>query len=202
MARIIDAMARWEEIAERNWGARRKATYDAPGALAATRERILDAIARNAFDNLCAYSNCCRATLWAIDTHLHVAGRDALRGTSTLAGGIAETGETCGAVVGSLMAIGYALGTDDLTDLEADKAVREAGKRFVGRFRDLFGSTRCWEVQERTVGWRCDDPSKNDAWYAAGGGFACAAVCAEAARIAGGIILDAARSGGVTPPEG
>jgi hypothetical protein len=63
MARIIDAMARWEEIAERNWGARRKATYDAPGALAATRERILDAIARNAFDNLCAYSNCCRATL-------------------------------------------------------------------------------------------------------------------------------------------
>ncbi|MGD9676057.1 MAG: C-GCAxxG-C-C family protein [Candidatus Bipolaricaulia bacterium] len=192
-------MARWEELAERNWGARREATYDLPGARAATRERILDAIARSAFDNLRTYSNCCRATLWALDTHLHVAGRDALRGTSALAGGIAGTGETCGAVLGPLLAIGFALGVADLTDLDADKAVREEGKRFVGRFRDLFGSTRCWEIQERIVGWRCDDPSKNDAWYAAGGGFACAAVCAEAARIAGAILLDARERTAASP---
>lgn len=162
-----------------------------PGARAATRERMLDAIARNAFDNLRAYSNCCRATLWALDTHLHIAGRDVLRGTSALAGGIAGTGETCGAVLGPLLALGFALGAADLTDLDADRTVREEGKRFVGRFRDLFGSTRCWEIQEKLVGWRCDDAAKNDAWYAAGGGFACATVCAEAARIAGEVILDA-----------
>ena len=192
-------MARWEELAERNWGARREAAYDTPGAHPATRERILDVIARNAFDNLRAYSNCCRATLWAVDTHLHVAGREALRATTTLAGGVAGSGETCGALLGALMAVGFALAADDLTDLDADKAVREAGKRCVAQFRELLGATRCWEVQEKIVGWRCDDPSKDDAWKAAGGGLACAAVCAEAARIAATIILESRQRSGSAP---
>ena len=197
-------MARWEELAERDWGARREAAYDVPGARAATRERILDVVARNAFDNLRAYSNCCRATLWAIDTHLHVADREALRATTTLAGGVAGSGETCGALLGALMAVGFALATDDLTDLDADKAVREAGKRCAAKFKELLGSTRCWEVQETIVGWRCDDPSKDDAWKSAGGGVACAAVCAEAARIAAAIILDARPRGGLgtATPQG
>jgi len=192
-------MARWEDLAERSWGARREAVYDVPGARAATRERILDVVARSAFDNLRAYSNCCRATLWALDTHLHIADREALRATTTLAGGVAGSGETCGALLGALMAVGFALAADDVTDLDADKAVREAGKRCVARFRELLGSTRCWEVQETVVGWRCDDSSKDDAWKAAGGGLACAAVCAEAARIAAAVILDSRPRSGLGP---
>ncbi len=205
-------MARWEELAERDWGARREAAYDTPGARPATRDRILDVIARNAFDNVRTYSNCCRATLWALDVHLHVTGRGApseasrgaLRATTTLAGGVAGSGETCGALLGALMAVGFALAADDLTNLDADRAVREAGKRCVAQFRDLLGSTRCYEIQERIIGWRCDDPSKDDAWKAAGGGFACATVCAEAARMAAAIILESRhRSGsGPTPSEG
>lgn len=97
------------------------------------------------------------------------------------------------------MAVGFALAADDLTNLDADKAVREAGKRCVAQFRELLGSTRCWEVQERIVGWRCDAPSKDDAWKAAGGGLACAAVCAEAARIAGAVILESRRDTGLGP---
>ncbi len=192
-------MARWEELAERSWGARREAVYDTPGSRAATRERILDVVARSAFDNLRAYSNCCRATLWAVDTHLHVAGREALRATTALASGVAGSGETCGALLGALMAVGFALAADDLTNLGADKAVREAGKRCVAQFRELLGSTRCWEVQETIVGWRCDHPSKDDAWKAAGGGLACAAVCAEAARIAAAVILDSPLRNGRSP---
>lgn len=192
-------MTEWEKFAERGWGARREAPYDVPGSLPATRERLLDVIARSAFDNLRAYSNCCRSTLWALETHLRFGAPMTLRATAGLAGGIAATGETCGAVLGALMAVGLALGTDDLTDLDADKAVRDAAARFVDRFRSLFGTTRCWEIQEKLVGWRCDAPSKEAAWHEAGGSLACATVCAEAARLAARVILDARTDEGRRP---
>lgn len=88
------------------------------------------------------------------------------------------------------MAIGQALGSDGADEVSRDVTAKAAAKAFIESFLDSFGSTRCYGVQEALVGWRCDDPSKVDAWRAANGPVGCAAVCGFAARVAAQLILD------------
>lgn len=99
--------------------------------------------------------------------------------------GLAAPTETCGAVIGALMGIGLGFGSSNFEDLESYQTAREVSEQFVERFTARFGSTRCYEIQETTVGWRCDDPSRVAEWRAAEGPIG----CAEAARIAADIIL-------------
>jgi C_GCAxxG_C_C family probable redox protein len=176
------------------WGPQEKAIYDTNESVG-SRDRVLDAIAKAAFNNLRAYSNCCRSVLWALQTHLRLDDEGTLRASTTLAGGVAGTGETCGALLGALMAIGLVTGPLDFTDLEADSSVRAAAKEMVNRFIEVLGSTRCYGVQDKLVGWHCDEPAKIDAWRREGGPIACAWACGEAARMAAELILNAKEGG-------
>jgi C_GCAxxG_C_C family probable redox protein len=60
------------------------------------------------------------------------------------AGGMARTGEVCGAVVGALMCIGIKHGRDEVGQPE-DKAHELSGE-FLRRFRDEMGSLNCREL--------------------------------------------------------
>ncbi len=171
-------------------GPEQQATYSVDVPPEEARLRQLDAIAKSAFNNLRAYSNCCRSTLWAVQTHLHLPDEGTFRACSCLAGGIAGSGETCGAVLGGMMAIGLALGSDRLPSRARDLPARMSAKAFVGAFVEKMWSTRCFHVQEALIGWRCDDPSKAQAWHDADGPTACAAVCGFAAREAARLILE------------
>jgi len=171
-------------------GPHERASYDGSTDSSEARAKRLDVIAKASFNNLRTYGNCCRSTLWALQTHLDLPSEDLLKASTTLAGGIAGTGETCGAVIGALMGIGIALGSADLGDLLSRQTARTAAGLFVQRFTEMFGSTRCYGVQEATVGWCCDDPSLTEKWHAANGPIACAAACAEAARMAANLVLD------------
>ena len=172
-------------------GVEERAEYDVPVALPGSRERRLDVVAKAAFNNLRAYSNCCRAVLFAVQTHLRMPDDGALRATSTLAGGIGGTGETCGALLGALMAIGLALGPEAFDDLETYEEAGRAAREMVGRFSERSGGTRCHTVQETLVGWHCDrnDPEEATRWLKEGGSRACAWACGEAARDAADLIL-------------
>jgi C_GCAxxG_C_C family probable redox protein len=156
-----------------------------------SEEKILDAIATQAFDSLDVYGNCCRSTLWAIQTHLQEEERATLRASSVLAGGICGTGQTCGAVLGGLIAIGESLGPEDFRDAASYQFANANAREFVDEIRDTFGSTNCYDIQKAVMGWCCDDPSKAEAWQESGGPMACAGVCAEASRRAAAIILGA-----------
>ena len=173
------------------WTPEERADHRKGGDPAGSEARILDAVARSAFTNLRAYSNCCRSTLDAVAQHIGPRDEALIRASSTLAGGIAGTGETCGAIVGALMAIGAALRSEDLLDGENDLLARRTAKAMVARFTELFSGTRCYAVQEHIIGWRCDDPTKEEAWLEADGPIGCALVCAEAARDAARLILEA-----------
>jgi len=153
-----------------------------------THDKLLDAIATSAFENLRAHSNCCRSTLQALQTHLHLQDSGSVQASFALAGGIGGTGETCGAVIGALMAIGLSIGSDDPQDVASQLRARTVAGRLADRVLKRYGSTRCYELQEALVGWRNDDPAKEAEWEAAGGPNACASICAEAARFAAEII--------------
>ncbi len=174
---------------EKIWMPIRKAQYGSLPFVAASTEKILDAIAQTAFNSLAVYGNCCRSTLWAIQTHLRMEASATLRASSVLAGGICGTGETCGAVLGGMIAIGEALGSDDFRDLESYERANANVREFLQKIQERYSSSRCHAIQTSVMGWCCDDPSKAEQWTEAGGPLACAGVCAEASRYAASIIL-------------
>ncbi len=182
-------MSTFDNLVTQIWGPNEFAAHSSEPTPEEVRLKLLDVIAKSAFNNLRAYSNCCRSTLWAVQTHLRLPDTGTLQASSTLAGGIAGTGETCGSVLGGLMAIGQALGSDGYHKVERDAHAKAAAKAFVQSFLETVGSTRCYSVQEALVGWRCDDASKTEAWHEANGPIGCAAVCGFAARCAAEEIL-------------
>lgn len=175
---------------EQQWRPKREATYGELPFAAATREKVLDAIAQTAFTSLAVYGNCCRSVLWAVQIHLRREDASTLRASSVLAGGVCGSGKTCGTVLGGMIAIGEALGSADFGDLERYGAANAAAARFADYMRDLYGSTDCHDIQRAIMGWCCDDPGKLEEWTSAGGPTACAGVSAQAARLAAKVILE------------
>jgi C_GCAxxG_C_C family probable redox protein len=180
------------------------AMYDARSEKPASRKKILDIVAKAAYDNDRAYEGCTRSVLAALQFHLQLSRSDeayegALRASTGLAAGIARSGETCGALVGAIMAIGLAAGTSHLADFDGYLRTMEAARNVFGKFQAHFGTVKCSEIQSRLLGrrydfWKAEDA---EAWYKEGGLDACPGVCAVAARIGAEVILDL-KEGGVT----
>lgn len=182
-----------KSLRQTGWWPTEHADRSPGGDPAGSHARVLDAMAQAAFTNVRTYSNCCRSTLMAVQQHLGLNDPAAVRASTTLAGGIGGTGETCGALLGALMAIGTALGPEEAcADAQpSDRLARETATKMVHWFGQAFSGSRCYDVQRHMVGFACDDPSKADAWREANGSMGCALACAEAAREAGRLILTA-----------
>lgn len=121
------------------------------------------------------------------------------KAATVLAGGVARRGETCGALLGALMALGLAIGRERMEDTEqyrqAMVPAQEVSQRFQQELRAQFGlsspleTTLCREVQAKIYGraFNMSDPADLQAFLAAGGHSAqgCPKVCAVAAQVAG-----------------
>jgi C_GCAxxG_C_C family probable redox protein len=118
----------------------------------------------------------------------------AFKAASALAGGIAGRGETCGALIGGIMAIGQVLGRESLEDREQfQKAMVPAGEMYL-KFKEAVGHTLCAEIHKILFGrsFRLYEDEEKEAFVAAGGRGpdGCPRVGSKAAKIAATIILD------------
>lgn len=106
--------------------------------------------------------------------------------------GIALRGETCGAVIGSMMALGLLYGRETLDDQQGFLASLSPARTFCYRFEKELGSTRCGDILEAKFGKRYDltDPVHVAEWQAAGALDKCTAVVRNAVRIAAQIIME------------
>lgn len=164
---------------------------------AASTRKILDRIAKAAYDNDRAYEGCARCVLAALQEHLHLlhddkAYRAALKASTPLSAGVARRGETCGALIGAVMAVGLIAGTDRLDDAEGYVKGMRAAVRVFDRFRNHYGTVKCFEIQQKLLGRHYDFFNSEDAeaWYRDGGLDKCPGVCAVAARIGAEVIID------------
>jgi hypothetical protein len=166
----LDEIAKRIELAEYN---NRRVE---PGS----REKLLDRIAWAAYYNDRVYEGCTRSVLQAIQSHLHLGDGEAIKASTALAGGVARMGETCGALIGGIMA-----------NIQAYRNTMEASYKLYNRFKLETGSTICFEIQKRLLGRSFDFKRDEEAekWYRAGGLEKCPRVCAIAARITADIIL-------------
>lgn len=125
---------------------------------------------------------------------LGVGSGDAFRTASALAGGVARQGETCGALIGGIMGIGFVVGRERLEDIDQyEKAMGPAIKMF-DAFRKKVGHTLCHEIHRIRYGkvYRLFIPEERRAFHEMGGHGrkGCPEVCGIAARMAAEIILE------------
>lgn len=153
-------------------------------------------IAETAYEYEGTYHGCSQCVLRALQDHLRLGDRESFKAATALAGGIARMGETCGALVGGIMAISLAFGREELEDSGTSPGYARAMELSVElcrRFREEFGTTRCQDIQKSLFGRSFNfwDPQEREEFRRAGGYEKCPHVARKAAELAAEVILRA-----------
>ncbi|CAJ37798.1 C-GCAxxG-C-C family protein [Methanocella arvoryzae] len=90
--------------------------------------------------------NCSQSVFTAFSGDMGMDSCTALKVATAFGGGIASTGNVCGAVSGGLMAIGLRHGRCTIDDLKAKEKTYEISRRFMDEFKARHGSVVCKEV--------------------------------------------------------
>ncbi len=136
-------------------------------------------------DLLIESGNCAQTSFAILSEEHGLDGAQILKALTPFPG-IALRGETCGAVIGSLMALGLVFGRDDLTDFKGYIGSLPSARRFCARFEEENGSTACSAILVEKLGRNFDLADRGEAveYVSSGGPDACAEVVASAVKIA------------------
>jgi C_GCAxxG_C_C family probable redox protein len=137
--------------------------------------------------------HCAQSSFLALNEHFSLGGEQVIKALTPLPG-VAERGETCGAVIGPLMAFGLIYGRDQLQMDNWEKyqeSLVPAGK-LCTQFEQEFGSTMCHEVQKVKFGkcYHLTDSNELRQFQEAGATDHCSDVVRKAVRMAAEIILE------------
>lgn len=150
----------------------------------------LETLAQNARDTLAQSGNCAQTSFAVLQREFNLGGAEILRALTPFPG-IALRGETCGAVVGCLMALGLVYGRDELEDWNGYISSLPPARRFCRRFAEEYGSTMCGSILESKLGRRFNlaDRSESLEYVSAGGPQVCGEIIATAVQIASELML-------------
>lgn len=106
--------------------------------------------------------------------------------------GIALRGETCGTIIGGLMAIGLEFGRQSLDEPQNTFQAIAQGRKFCHRFEQEFGSVDCSDVIKVLTGksYNLADPQQVKEFVASGDVQKCRAPQGRAARFVGELIME------------
>jgi C_GCAxxG_C_C family probable redox protein len=96
--------------------------------------------------------SCAQSVFTAFADPADVSRETALRLASGLGGGLARSGETCGAVTGAVLALGLKHCGTPPTDPSAKLAAYPVVQEFLARFRALHGAVTCRELLGADLG--------------------------------------------------
>jgi len=135
--------------------------------------------------------NCAQSTFFALSEQFGLGGDDVLKALTPLPG-MAERGETCGAMTGALMAMGLIYGRDHLDDWDKYRSSLIPTNKFCQQFEKEMGTTLCCQIQERAFGqsFNLMDPEQLKEFQRAGATAKCSQVVQKACRLAAEIILE------------
>ena len=150
------------------------------------------------------YSGCSQSVLLALQEAFGIGDHESFKAATVLSGGVARKGETCGALIGGLLALGLVVGRENITDTQAYRDAMvpsdEIIRAFQKRLQETFGfdkpldNTICRDIQRRIYGESYDltDPGSYKAFLEAGGhgDEGCPLVCAVAAEVTAEKLLE------------
>jgi C_GCAxxG_C_C family probable redox protein len=155
-----------------------------------SREEVLKNVTEKALQVLLQSGNCAQTTFLVLKEQFDLDGGRILKALTPFPG-IALRGETCGAVIGSLMALGLVFGRDSIDDMPGYLRSLPPARKFCRRFEKEQGGTMCGAILEKKLGRRYNlaNPMESAAYFSSDGPRKCAEVVACAVRIAAEIIL-------------
>ncbi len=171
-------------------------------------EDIVTRVSSKAANSEGQYWGCSQAVLGALQETFGIGDGESFRAGTILSAGVARRGETCGALIGALMALGIARGRSSMPDRQAYNRAMDDAQDVVDAFKlgieqryklsSPLQSTMCPEIQTRLYGrsFRFTEPAERVA-FNDGGGHApngCPAVCSIAAAAAARKILEQRQS--------
>jgi len=144
------------------------------------------------------YSGCSQSVLLALQEAFEMFDMESFKAATVLSGGIARRGETCGAYIGGLLALGQAIGRENIEHTQsyrdAMKPANEIRENFLSQIQKGFNSSKrlystlCRDIQKIVYGRAFDlnDPEDYQAFLGAGGHSdnGCPLVCSIAAEVA------------------
>ena len=168
-----------------------------------TNEERIQRVKRKALEND-FYSGCSQAVLGALQEEFGIGNKESFKAATVLSGGVARQGETCGAIIGALSAIGLVIGRERMEDEEAYKAMMapsmEVRTRFMEELKKQFGfggnleSTLCWHIQKKIYGrsFNLANEEERQEFLDAGGHSetGCPKVCGIAAQVTAEKLLE------------
>jgi C_GCAxxG_C_C family probable redox protein len=157
-----------------------------------SRAELLDKIEKEAHAYERDFHGCSRCVLKPLQDNLDLGDDASLKASTTLAAGVAMRGETCGALLGGLLAVGIATASEDLKDVNALTNSLAAGFRLARNVEKEFGTTNCTKIQTDKLGrfYSLADPEQYKAFIEAGGYRECPKVVGRIARMTAEFILD------------
>ena len=158
----------------------------------ASKEELLDRIEKEAHDYERNFHGCSRCVLKPLQDNLDLGDDASLKASTPLAAGVAMRGETCGAILGGLLAVGIVTASEDFQDGKALTNSLGAGFRLARKFEKEFGTTNCTKIQTDKLGrfYSLADPEQYKAFIEAGGYGECAKVVGKIAKMTAEFILD------------
>jgi C_GCAxxG_C_C family probable redox protein len=166
----------------------------------AEREKMLNLISKKAGDYEEVSISCSQGTFCALQEEFQLGGGEDVIKAATFMPGIASRKETCGAVIGGLMALGLVFGRDRVNNpdpntpeaMEQVLKFREKAWRFCEEFKKEFGSTMCGDIRPKIMGrdYNSMDPTERQQFLDDDGPRKCRVPPETAARIAAKIILE------------
>lgn len=135
--------------------------------------------------------HCAQSSFLALQQQFELDGGPIVKALTPMPG-IAERGETCGAVTGCLMALGLVFGRDRLSDFDAFRQSLIPAQAFCRRFEEEMGSTHCGDILEREFGRRFDltDPEDLAAFQSRDATEVCSGVVRTGVRHAADVLLE------------
>jgi len=158
------------------------------------KEVIFENLDQKVQEYLSLCGNCAQTSFISLQEQFELEDSGAILKALTPFPGIALRGETCGVVVGCLMALGLVYGRERLDDWPGYLASLRPARRFCRHFEQQLGSTMCADILEKELGKRFNLAYPADAmeYAASGGAEKCTGVIQQGVRIAAKLILDRA----------
>jgi C_GCAxxG_C_C family probable redox protein len=153
-------------------------------------ERTLEQLEEKVERYLQISGNCAQTSFIALQEQFGLDNGSILKALTGFPG-IALRGETCGAVVGCLMALGLVYGRERLDDWEGYRRALRHSRKFCRGFEKELGGTMCGDIVESIFGKRYNlaNPVEAEEWQKADAVEKCSVVITAAVRIAARIII-------------